>query len=137
MVGLGRVTLRQREIVVPDPSGPPFGSAAPFRGTLHSTASDPTYLQVADGSRLYLSVDVSFVAVDPAPRELPPGVPWPIRFPAPPTRLFTMTVTGGTGQFAGASGTLRGAGAYSFMDNMGFYTVFGTLTLPARGLAAR
>ena len=41
-----------------------------------------------------------------------------------------LVVTGGTGRFAGASGTLSTQGGYCFVRNAGFFLLDGTVTIP-------
>jgi hypothetical protein len=130
--GLGRVSLHQRQLVIPAQTGPAFGTHDNYYGTLTSSPADASYLQAADGARLFFTFTTSFMAFDPAPRVIPDGVPWPIAFPAQGMADFVITFTGGTGRFAGASGTAHGAGSYCFMYNQGYYQFDGTVTLPNR-----
>ena len=120
--GLGRVSLHERQVVQPDPASPPFGHQRYF-GTVVSDPTEPVYVQAADGDRLYFTFTATYesFAADTGP------APWPIAFTG------SMTFTGGTGRFAGASGAATLSGRYCFLRNAGTYTFDGTVALPERG----
>jgi hypothetical protein len=80
------------------------------------------YLQAADGARLYFTFTATYESFE---AETGPA-PWPIAFSG------TMTFAGGTGRFAGASGTAALSGRYCFLRNGGVYSFTGTVALPER-----
>ncbi|MGN6611933.1 MAG: hypothetical protein ACTHLJ_09155 [Angustibacter sp.] len=120
--GLGRVSLHQRQVVQPDPASPPFGHQTYF-GTIVSDPTEPVYLQSASGDRLYFTFAATYESFAADTGE----APWPIAFSG------TMTFTGGTGRFVGASGSATFTGRYCFLRNGGVYSFDGTVALPQRG----
>ena len=109
--------------------GPVSGMGMTRTTSTQTLSGDPTAPQVGD---VITSTDLVMRAADGD--ELHADYVATVTSVQPPRIAFagTVTVTGGTGRFAGAAGTLDTVGGFDFATMQGFFTLDGPMTLPRR-----